>query len=164
MKIASMSFASLVIAALALAACDRGNRHVTRVELTDPSPVFAGVITPQPLPLAPVAGGVCPFLTPLTTAFDIAIDLHGSEDFFLEQVTIRLIDGSSVGGSPVLMSSADLAARLASTRVRRGTTSHFRFTPMFGCHGFRPRSLSTDLQFRGGSGALQTLHLAVPVG
>src|SRR5438876_12460315 len=103
MKIASMFFASLVISALALAACDRGNRPFARVELTNPSPQFAGAITPQLLVLTPVAGGACPFLTPFMTAFDVTIDHHGSEDLFLEQVTIRLSDGSSVGGSPVLM-------------------------------------------------------------
>jgi len=130
----------------------------------DPSPAVAGSIVPQPLALAPVTGVRCPFLTPFTTSFDLVIDQQGASDLFLDQVTIRLFDGSSLGGSPVLMSAADLAVRFRSTRIRPGVTSRFGFAPRFGCSTFLPRSLHADIVLRDGSGGLQTARLVVPIG
>jgi len=150
--------------ALAIAACDRPNRSYSGVQVIGPTPTLAGAIVPQPLVLSPVAGARCPFLTPFTTAFDLVIDHQGGTDLFMEQVTFRLLDGSNVGGSPVLMSSADLAARLGSTRIRSRQTSRFGFTPQFGCSAFLPRSLRADVVLRDASGMPQTTHVIVPIG
>jgi len=62
------------------------------------------------------------------------------------------------------MSSADLAARLGSTRVRPGQTSRFGFTPQFGCTAFLPRSLRADVVLRDAAGMQQTTHVIVPIG
>jgi hypothetical protein len=158
------SAAWLLVGALAIAACDRPNRTFSGVQVIGPTPTLAGAIVPQPLVLSPVAGARCPFLTPFTTAFDLVIDHHGGTDLFIQQVTIRLLDGSNVGGSPLLMSSADLAARLGSTRVRPGQTSRFGFTPQFGCSEFRPRSLRADVVLRDAAGMQQTTHAIAPIG
>ena len=161
---ATRSAAWLLMGALAIAACDRQNSSFSRVQVTGPTAALAGAIVPQPLVLSPVAGARCPFLTPFTTAFDLLIDHQGGTDLFIEQVTIRLLDGSNVGGSPLLMSSADLAARLGSTRVRPGQTSRFGFTPQFGCSAFRPRSLRVDVVLRDAAGMQQTTHAIAPIG
>jgi hypothetical protein len=158
------SAAWLLMGALGITACDRQNRSFSRVQVIGPTPALAGTIVPQPLVLSPVAGARCPFLTPFTTAFDLVIDHPGETDLFMEQVTIRLLDGSNVGGSPLLMSSADLAARLGSTRIRPRQTSRFGFTPQFGCSAFLPRSLRADVVLRDASGMPQTTHVIVPIG
>jgi hypothetical protein len=154
----------LLMGTLAVAACDRPNRSFSRSPLIGPTPVVGAVIVPQSLVLAPATGPRCPFLTPFTTAFDIVFDHQGTADLFIDEVTIRLLDGSNVGGSPLLMSSADLAARLGSTRIRPGLTTRFGFTPRFGCNAFLPRLLRTDVVLRDASGMRQTTQLIVPIG
>jgi len=161
---ATKSAAWLLMGALAIAACDRQNRSFSRDQVIGPTAALAGAIVPQPLVLSPVAGARCPFLTPFTTAFDLVIDHQGGTDLFIEQVTIHLLDGSNVGGSPLLMSSADLAARLGSTRVRSGQTSRFGFTAQFGCTAFLARSLRADVVLRDAAGMQQTTHVIVPIG
>jgi hypothetical protein len=152
------------VSSLILCACDGGSRAIVRVDAGDPSTVVAGHIVPQPIGLRPLTGVSCPFLTPFTTNFDLVINLAGSRDLFLDQVTLRLSDGSSVGGSPVLMSSSDLLARFPSTRVRAGITSRFAFAPRFDCGRFVPRSLHADVILRDGAGMTQTTQLVVPIG
>jgi hypothetical protein len=146
--------------AVVLAACDRQNRQFPNVQVISPTQSPRMAIVPGVLTLNAIAGRRCPF----TTAFDLVIDHQGGSDLFVEQVTIRLLDGSSVGGSPVLMSAVDLAARFVSTRVRPGTTSRFGFTPRFSCETFLPRSVRTDLLLRDASGMQQTMRLIVPIG
>jgi hypothetical protein len=155
---------SMIVGSLMLVACDTGNRPVAPDDPMDPSLIVSGRIVPQSLVLSPLTGVRCPFLTPFTTRFDLLVDLAGSREFFLDQVTFRLSDGSSVGGSPVLMSASDLAARFASTRIVPGTTSRFGFAPRFECGRFVPRSLFTDVVLRDGAGARRTTHLVVPIG
>ena len=155
--------AGLLLGSLVLVACDGGNRSIARVQLIDPSPSNITRIIPQPIVLTPLTSVHCPFLTPFTTTFDLVIDLAGSRDLFLDQVTVRLSDGSSVGGSPVLMSSSDLTARFASTRVPPGAASRFGFAPRFDCGRFLPRSLHADVVLRDGAGARHSTRLVVPV-
>ena len=155
---------SLVVSSLILVACDGGHRSVSPDDPMDSSLIVAGRIVPQSLVLSPLTGVRCPFLTPFTTRFDLLVDLAGSREFFLDQVTFRLSDGSSVGGSPVLMSASDLAARFASTRIVPRTTSRFGFVPRFECVRFVPRSLFADVVLRDGTGARRTTHLVVPIG
>ena len=153
----------LLLGTVAVAACDRPDRSLSRGQLIGPTAPLAGAIVPHPLVLNPVAGGRCPFLTPFTTAFDLVFDHQDAGDLFMEQVTIRLLDGSNIGGSPLLMSSADLAARFSSTRIRAGVTTRFGFTPQFGCSAFLPRSLRADVMVRDASGGRRTTQLIVPI-
>ena len=46
---ATKSAASLLIGALAIAACDRQNRSYSRVQVIGPTAALAGAIVPQPL-------------------------------------------------------------------------------------------------------------------
>ncbi len=146
--------------ALLLSACDRETHPFSRLEVIGPTPSSRTVIVPPMLVLSPVSGGRCP----LTTAFDLVIDHPGRSDVFLDQVTIRLLDGSSVGGSPVLMSSADLEARFGSRHVRSGTSRRFGLQPRFGCEAFFPRSVRTDVVLRDAAGLVRTMTLIVPIG
>jgi hypothetical protein len=143
-----------------LAACDRESRPFSRVVVVGPTSPVRTTIVPQTLILNPIAGGRCPS----TTAFDLVIDQQGRNALFIEQVTIRLLDGSSVGGSPVLMSAADLTARFGSTEVRPGVTGRFGLQPRFGCETFLPRSLRTEVLLRDASGVPRTMSLIVPIG
>jgi hypothetical protein len=149
--------------AILFGGCDRPNRSFSRVELTGPSLGVTTAIVPQTLRLNALAGARCPFLTPFVTAFDLLVDHHAGRDLFVEQVTIRLFDGSSVGGSPVLMSAVDLAARFGSTRIRPGIAGRFPFQPQFGCHAFVPRQLRADVVLRDGSGAMHVTRLTAAV-
>jgi hypothetical protein len=148
---------------LTLLGCDRASHPLSAIAPDDPPPV-TGTIVPQPITLAPLTTDRCAFLTPFTTAFDLVIDQAGPRDVVLDQVTLRLTDGSSVGGSPVLMSAADLAARFGSTRIRSGSAARFRFTPRFECAAFAPRSLHADVVLRDGLGVTRMFRLVVPVG
>ena len=154
--------ACLLVSSL-FSACDGENHPIGWGQPLDASPAAASRIVPQTIVLTPVTGVHCPFLTPFTSTFDVVIN-PGSRDLFLDQVTLRLSDGSSVGGSPVLMSSADLTARLASTRIRAGTTNRFELSPRFGCGGFLPRAMHADIVLRDGSGVMHTTSLVVPIG
>jgi hypothetical protein len=155
-------YVGLVIPALALlvAACDRENRHSPHVAVVvAPSPLVKTAIVPETVILSPLAGRGCPF----ASAFDLVIDHQGRNTLFIEQVTIRLWDGSSVGGSPVLMSSADLAARFGSAELPPRTIRRFGLQPRFGCERFHPRSLATELVLRDGSGMPQTVQLMTAI-
>jgi len=151
---------SIIAGSLVLVGCD-GHGRLVSPDAIDPSPIVSGRIVPQSIVLSPLTGVRCPFLTPFTTRFDLLFDLAGSRELFLDQVTFRLSDGSSVGGSPVLMSASDLAARLGSLRVVQG--SRFGFAPRFECVRFLPRSLLADVVLRDGAGARRTTRLIVPV-
>jgi len=157
------SVACLLAGSFVLFACD-GERSLYMNSSIDPSPAVAAAIRPQPITLATVPGAGCPFLTPFTTTFDLVIDHAGLTDLFLDQVTIQLSDGSNVGGSPVLMSAVDLAARFSSVTVRPRATSRFRFTPRFGCIGFVPHALHAHIVLRDRFGATRTTFVAVPIG
>jgi hypothetical protein len=145
---------------LLLAACDRETHPFSQLQVIGPTLSSRTAIVPPMLVLSPVSGGRCP----LTTAFDLVIDHPGRLDVFLDQVTVRLLDGSSVGGSPVLLSSADLEARFGSRHVRSGTTRRFGLQPRFGCEAFFPRSVRTDVVLRDAAGVVQTMTLVVPIG
>jgi hypothetical protein len=143
-----------------LAGCDRENRRFTRFDLIGPTAPVRASIVPPSVALNPLAGSRCPF----TSAFDLLIDHQGRSPLVIEQVTIRLLDGSSVGGSPVLMSSADLAARFGSTQLHPGVSRRFRLQPRFGCEPFVPRSLGAVLVLSDGSGGRQTLNVVASIG
>jgi hypothetical protein len=150
----------LVVAAVALCApaCDRENRSLTRLDIVAPSSTVIASIVPPVVRSA--AGRGCPF----ATAFDLIIEHRGRSPLFLDQVTIRLLDGSSVGGSPVLMSAADLAARFGSTQLRPGISRRFGLQPRFGCESFLPRLLGTEIILQDGAGVRQTVTATVPLG
>jgi hypothetical protein len=159
-RLTSVASLLIVMFPLLLSACDRENRRFSYVQVIGPTPSARTAIVPPTLILSPVAAGRCP----LTTAFDLVIEHQGRDVLFLDQVAIRLFDGSSVGGSPVLMSSADLEARFGSMRVRPGATRRFGLQPRFGCERFVPRSVRTDVVLRDAAGAVQTMTLVVPIG
>jgi hypothetical protein len=156
------SVAALLVAIfpLLLTACDRETRRFSQLQVIGPTPSARTAIVPPTLILSPVSAGRCP----LTTAFDLVIDHQGRDALFLDRVAIQLFDGSSVGGSPVLMSAADLEARFGSMHVRPGTTRRFGLQPRFGCERFVPRSVRTEVVLRDAAGAVQTMTLIVPIG
>lgn len=127
------------------------------------SPLFTTSIVPQRLGITPLFGVRCPTFPSVTTRFDLVVNLGGGSDLFMQQVTIRLLDGSSLGGSPLLVSASDLAARFGSTLIRASTRRTFGFDPQFGCSPFLPRSLAVDLLLLDRMGTRLSSAVIVPI-
>src|SRR5437867_9863667 len=91
----------------ALAGCDeRGERGDFSVGLVAAAPaapaaLSATTIMPRILPLIPALSFRCPVSAPFTTAFDLIVDHRGRVDLFLNQVSLRFLDGSGFGAPPL---------------------------------------------------------------
>lgn len=144
--------ASPPIAALALAvvltACD-DNLVSKGAGVAAPSAAAAldASIQPQIIPFTVLAGFRCPVLQPFTTAFDLVVRERLGRDLFLDQVSLHFLDGTNVGGSPMVLPRADLNRLFTSTLVNARTTRFFRFTPQFGCGLGVPQALIVDAFF-----------------
>jgi hypothetical protein len=127
------------------------------------TPLVATSIVPTRLALTPLFGAGCLTFPSLTTRFDLVVVHGGTSDLFMREATIRLLDGTHLGGSSLVMSSADLTARFGSTLIVAGGRRTFRFDPQFGCGSFVPLSLGIDLLLLDPAGARHTASVSVPV-
>jgi hypothetical protein len=150
---------------LACAGCDTQIRaRVAAVSLVGPVASVPVVrFSPQTLMPLPTAGFGCPQVQPFTTVFDLIVDGRGSMDVFLTQVTIRFVDGSSFGGSPLIFSNGDLSARFGQTLVPADTTRAFGFTPQFGCGVSRPHTIVADIVLLDRQGSNHPMSLIAPI-
>ena len=152
-----------------LVACDNDNWQSTPHLATFASPIGATLpgttsIVPARLGIAPIFGLRCPTFPSISTRFDLVVNLAGSRDLFMQQVTMRLLDGSHVGGSPLLVSAGDLSARFGSTVIAAGTRRTFAFDPQFGCGSFVPVSLAIDVILIDRLGSRHATTVTAPIG
>jgi len=150
------------------AACDNDNGP-SKVPLTNfgSGPLvstipFTTSIVPQRLAFSPIFGFGCPTFPALGTRFDLVI-VSASRDLFIGEVTLNLLDGTHVGGSPLLVSARDLNARFGSTLVPAGSRRTFVFDPQFTCVRFVPQLLEAQLTLLERSGARHTTTIAAPI-
>ena len=127
------------------------------------TPLVTTSIVPQRLRLTPVFGAGCLTFPSLRTQFDLVVVQGGGFEIFLHEATIRLLDGTHLGPSPLLMSSADLNARFGSTVIPAGGRRIFAFDPQFGCGSFVPLTLGVDLLLLDRVGARHFASISVPV-
>jgi hypothetical protein len=120
--------------------------------------MISEVTWPEPAPFAgpPVTRGCAgrPYVTP---AFDIVIT--ASRTVNLDEVTIHLLDGSSLGGSMITFPRPGLGNAFGPTRIAAGESRPFRFNPRVPCSEL-PRAFAADLRLvdLGGSTHLITAN------
>ena len=156
-----LSIAALVLSTLGLTACD-SNDHTSVTSPGLGGPAFVVSILPQQLAITPIAGLGCPLFPSFTTRFNLVVNPFAN-DIFLNQASFRLIDGSALGGSPLLMSANDIAGRFGTTLIPAGTSRTFSFTPQFSCIGFQPRSLLANFVMLDRAGLRLLRTLTVPL-
>ena len=149
------------------AACDEDYRKAPHLAtFASPfvtTPLVTTSIVPSRLGLIPVFGIRCQAFPSVATRFDLVVNLAGSSDLFMQQATLRLLDGSHLGGSSLLVSAADLTARFGTTRIRAGSRRSFAFDPQFGCGSFVPLSLAVDILLLDGAGSRHATTVVVPI-
>ena len=145
----------LLCAVLALTACDNNGTGVATSVFT-PTQTHTSAsawITPQTIPFATLNGFGCPFGSPFSTTFGVVIS--PSQKLTVDSVTLRLSDGSSLGGSSVTFPQPQLTRMFGSTLVI--DTRVFEFNPSFVCGAGVPLSVTADIVFIDASGTLQTM-------
>lgn len=84
--------------------------------------------------------------------FDLVIT--SSKDVNLHHVTIRMIDGTDLGGPTVTLPQVDLVERFGSSHVRAGTRRVLTFRPDFEWT-VPPRGVAADVAFTDDRGDMQ---------
>jgi hypothetical protein len=157
---------TILCAAIALSACDSvngtGRYSQLSTSLVAPTPLLSARISPQRLPIFPTTAIGCPFAPAFTTAFDLFIIPSSTLDLILDRVTLRLVDGSSVGNPPLTYPKPGLQSIFGSTLVRAGINRIFAFQPQFGCGLFIPRSIAADVTLVDAAGNSQMLTVTAP--
>jgi hypothetical protein len=135
-----MRVIAVVVAALAVAACDDVQSGRGTSIVFSPTPEIAAQFSPQFLPFAVVTSScaVSPFFTP---GFNLVI--FQERPSFLDQVTLHLLDGTNLGGPSITFPRSELTGMFGSTLVVSSRT--FSFRPQFACGLVRPRSLVADV-------------------
>ena len=128
-----LSRALLAIACLsALTACDvRGKGAVTGVITPSPLDDLVATLTPSAFAPRPVVGPPCIVSDRTSLLFDLAITTSRTVD--LNRVTLRVGDGSTLGGASITFPAPLLTDRFQSTVIPAGATRVLTFDPPFGC-------------------------------
>ena len=131
---ATLSGCCVTAVVIALSACDSGIvSHVgTAPTPLSPSPAISASIQYIPTSQGPNVGttGCNPLVPPVTT---FAVVIVAPTPMRVDTVTIRLIDGSNLGGPMVTFPQPGLAAQFGTTVVPAGIPRTFTFTPQFSC-------------------------------
>jgi len=125
-----MLFALLSIVTVAAIACDEAKPKTSaRVSPTSPSFVVTGSrVTPS---ISAVANGCFVFPRPLA---DLQLIVTASStDVFVDEVVVRVGDGTNLGGPMITVPRPTLNAQFGNTMVRAGATRAFGFPSAFSC-------------------------------
>jgi len=134
-----MKVIPLVVAALAVAACDDPiSRRGTTIAFA-PTAAIVAQFSPQVLPFAVVTSS-CAAGPVFTTGFSLVI--FQEQPSFLDQVTLHLLDGTNLGTS-ITFPRSQLTGMFGSTLVAGSRA--FSFQPQFACGLRHPRSLVADV-------------------
>jgi hypothetical protein len=148
---------------IGLAACN-DDKPVSAPVIQWGSITFTTAIVPQQLvvtPIVPIVAAGCPLFPTFATQFDLLVNTTNT--VALNAATFQLISGEHLGGSPLVVSATDLAARFGSTTVRAGTQRTFTFFPQFTCVAFQPQALLANVVLLDQSGTRHTQTMTVPV-
>jgi hypothetical protein len=147
----------MLLMTLTLVSCDdtqKGTFSVTESFLPTPTPPVGLQIFPQALPAVPVSTVACPLGQSFTIPFNLVI-VSSQSDVSMDLVTVRLIDGSNIGGPEITFPRAGLNNMFGSTTVIR--TSTFSFTPVFGCTATQPEVIVADVVLTDRTGSSRSL-------
>ena len=152
-----MRVIAILVAALAVAACDDViSRRGTSIAFS-PTPEIAAQFSPQVLPFALVTSS-CAVGPVFTTGFNLVI--FQERPSFLDQVTLHLLDGTNMGGPSITFPSSQLNGMFGSTLVVNSRA--FSFRPQFACGQTRPRSILGMVVLRDAVGVVRTISVDAP--
>ena len=158
-----MKMITILCAALALVSCDRAetNGPTRIVSVASPFSPTVGIglqISPQTLPITTITTIACPFVSAFRTGFQLVVVPARDGSIFMDRVTLRLVDGSNIGGPAVTFPRPELNSMFGSTLVV--STRAFAFQPQFGCLVARPRVMAADVVFVDGAGDSRTVTVS----
>jgi len=149
-----------VAAALAIGACSGGGVVVSPTSTTTAAVVSASIgLTASPS--AAFVNQGCAATPQAAPSFDIVVLTTTTVD--LESVTIRLINGTELGGPMITFPSAPLTTQFGTTRIVAGTPRTFTLSPRFVCGPDRPQSVAADLVVVDLSGAAHRVTVSRPL-
>jgi len=148
--------------AIGLTACDGGGASSAGLVSTAPSTSEVSASFGQPTaPQAPAfVNFLCTAPSQVSAVFDIVV--VASTTMNLTHVTIRLIDGSTVGGPMVTFPQPALTTQFGTTRVLAGVARTFTFRPQFSCGARRPHHVEAQLALLDPAGAPHRVTVVGP--
>jgi len=158
MPITSCFLAALV--AVLSAACSGGAVVVTPMGASLVAPVSVSVSQSPPARAAFVGYG-CQVGSFVTTTFDVVV--VASSPVNLDRLTVRLIDGSHVGGPMVTIPQAELTNQFGTVLILGGTRRVFTVHPRGACGSTPWRSVSAEVTVRDSVGATYVVAAHAPV-
>jgi hypothetical protein len=161
--IVTLAVSLTVVLALGTA-CDvdyRDRPHLaTFSPIAEVTPFITTSIFPQAVVVVPFFGFGC---SSFATNFDLVIKVFGTSDLFLRETSFRLLDGTTRGSTPLVVSTRDLEGKFGPTLIHAGSSRSFAFAPQFGCGGFSPVSLSADVVLIDSQGVRHDSTVVVPI-
>jgi len=161
-----VTLAAVLAAVLVVAsACDvdyRDRPHLaTFSPIAEVTPFITTSIFPQAVVVVPFFGFGC---SSFTTNFDLVIKVFGTSDLFLRETSFRLLDGTTRGSTPLVVSTKDLEGKFGPTLIPVGSSRSFAFAPQFAC-GFspQPQSMSADVVLVDSMGGRHDQSVVVPI-
>ncbi len=152
----------LLIAAVTLSACEGGAPAAPSG--LSASPVVSATLSAEEhwTEIAPFAGppvtargcGGRPYVTPA-----LNLGIVASRTVNVDHVTLRMLDGSSLGGPMVAFPQAGLTNEFGTTVVAAGQSRHFWFYPSFPCGGV-PYAYTAELALVDTTGATHALTVS----
>jgi hypothetical protein len=148
---------AIVVAALAVSACDDAVNNRGSSIVFAPTAEIVAQLSPQSLSIAGFTSS-CAVNPVFTTGFDLLIVQTHPSNSFLDQVTIHLLDGTNLGGPQITFPRAELNSLFGSTLVV--STRAFAFRPQFVCGLGRPRSINADVVLIDANGSTRNLSVS----
>jgi hypothetical protein len=153
-----MKAAWILVGAIALAGCDGRTGKITYGSVAAPTDsALSGIVTTiSPSAFLPSVVGVPCFGS--APGFDLAVTAASTVN--VNQVTLRLGDGSTVGGPSVTFPNAALVAQFSSTRILGGSTRLLTFASPFGCRFVTTPLIFADVVFADLSGNMRVVTVS----
>jgi len=138
------------------AACDTppdGVQLLAQASFVEPSARFF----PNPIAFTPVRTAGC-----FNGGFAVASSFHliitaGLRDLTLDHATVRLLDGSNLGGPSITIPRTEFASHHSSLFIPAGTANDFLVSPNFGCSTTQPVALSVNTFLFDSQGMMVTI-------
>jgi hypothetical protein len=147
-----------IVCVSALTACDpRGKGAVTGVITPSPLDDVIATITPTAFITIPAVGLPC-VLPSTDLAFNIAITTSRTVD--LNRVTLRVGDGTNIGGASITFPTPLLTERFQTTVIPGGSTRVLTFNPPFGCAVLPDSLIFADIVLTDSFGSSRTLTVS----
>jgi len=158
-----LGLGSILAALFAAGGCDTGPTKILVAPSTFiPSPSAVVFVQPSVIALTPTVTPSCVGFVPVD-GLDLVVR-QPPTNVTLSAVTIQMIDGTHLGGSPVTIPQPRLTSLFPSTLIVAGTVGVFSFSPIiFGCVTTLPTSVVVNATLTDQSGNSQQVSTTVSV-